>query len=148
MHSWNIFGVMIRHEQTWIHKTHHGSNLGEATTFPLILYYVPLHEAHIQMAFFVLRLPNGSPEIPKVGTPTTLGPITLCANLRLRSGLKQNCSPHWELFQQYVAHHLHARDFQLLVVGSQIVNLIPILSFAHNLCFKCPNGSWEPILDI
>jgi len=29
-------------------------------------------------------LPNGNPEIPKVGTFATLGPITLCADLRLR----------------------------------------------------------------
>jgi hypothetical protein len=42
--------------------------LEEATTFPLIVYYVPLHESHIQMAF-CLR----SPEIAKDGTLTTLG---------------------------------------------------------------------------
>ncbi len=34
------------------------------------------------------------------------------------------------------------------MVGSQIANLIPSLSFGHELCFKCPNGSCEPILDI
>jgi hypothetical protein len=28
-----------------------GLELGEATTFTLIVYYVPLHEAHIQMSF-------------------------------------------------------------------------------------------------
>jgi len=39
-------------------------------------------------------------------------------------------------------------DSWLLVVGSQIVNLIPGPSFGHNLCFKCPNGSCERILDI
>jgi hypothetical protein len=39
-------------------------------------------------------------------------------------------------------------DSQLLVVGNQIVNLTPNLSFGHNLCFKCPNGSCEHILDI
>jgi hypothetical protein len=39
-------------------------------------------------------------------------------------------------------------DFWLLVIGSQIGNLTPNLSFDHNLCFKCPNGSCEPILDI
>jgi hypothetical protein len=38
--------------------------------------------------------------------------------------------------------------FLLLMVGNQISNLTPILSFDHNLCFRCPNGSWEPILDI
>jgi hypothetical protein len=39
-------------------------------------------------------------------------------------------------------------DSQLLVVGSQISNLTPDLSFGHSLCFKCPNGSCKPILDI
>ncbi len=39
-------------------------------------------------------------------------------------------------------------DSHLLVVGSQIGNLIPNLSFGHNLCLKYPNGSCEPILDI
>jgi hypothetical protein len=36
----------------------------------------------------------------------------------------------------------------LLMVGNQIVNSIPGLSFGHNLCFNCPNGSCNPILDI
>jgi hypothetical protein len=39
-------------------------------------------------------------------------------------------------------------DSWLLVVGSQIVNLTPDFSFGHNLCFICPNGSCNPILDI
>jgi hypothetical protein len=39
-------------------------------------------------------------------------------------------------------------DSQLLVVGSQIGNLTPGLSFGHNLCFRYPNGPCEPILDI
>ncbi len=51
MHSWSTFGARTSHGQTQIHKTHHDSNLGEATTFPLMVYFVPLHEAHIQMAF-------------------------------------------------------------------------------------------------
>jgi len=34
------------------------------------------------------------------------------------------------------------------VVESQIANLIPDPSFGHNLCFKCPNGSCKPILNI
>jgi hypothetical protein len=37
---------------------------------------------------------------------------------------------------------------EFLVVGSQIGNLILDLSFGHNLCFKCPNGSCKPILEI
>jgi hypothetical protein len=39
-------------------------------------------------------------------------------------------------------------DSQFLMVESQIANLIPGLSFEHNLCFRCQNESCEPILDI
>jgi len=39
-------------------------------------------------------------------------------------------------------------DSQLLMVESQTVNLILDLFLGHNLCFKCPNGSCDPILDI
>jgi len=39
-------------------------------------------------------------------------------------------------------------DSRLLVVGSQTANLISNISFGHNLCFRCPNGWCEPILDI
>ncbi len=36
---------------TWTHKTHHGPDSGEATTFPHIVYSVTLQGAHIEMAF-------------------------------------------------------------------------------------------------
>jgi hypothetical protein len=39
-------------------------------------------------------------------------------------------------------------DSGLLMVGSQTTNSTPNLSFGHNLCFRCPNGWCEPILDI
>jgi len=39
-------------------------------------------------------------------------------------------------------------DSRLLVIRSQIANLIPDLSFGHNLCFRYSNGSGKPILDI
>jgi hypothetical protein len=73
VHSWSTFCAKISHVQTRTHKTHHGPDLGEATTFPLIVYSVPLHEAHIQMAF-CLGTPRDSLEIPKIRTSTTLGP--------------------------------------------------------------------------
>jgi hypothetical protein len=41
----------MSHGVTRIHKTHHSLNLAEATTFPFIVYHVPFHKAHIQMAF-------------------------------------------------------------------------------------------------
>jgi hypothetical protein len=39
-------------------------------------------------------------------------------------------------------------DSRLFVVGSQIGNLTFGPSFGHNLCFKYPNESCEPILDM
>jgi hypothetical protein len=38
-------------------------------------------------------------------------------------------------------------DFQLLVVKNQIGNLTLDFFFGHNLCFRYPNGSSEPILN-
>ncbi len=35
VHSWSTFGAWMSHEQTWIRKTHHGPDLGEATIFAL-----------------------------------------------------------------------------------------------------------------
>jgi hypothetical protein len=142
MHSWSTFGVRTSHEQTRTQKTHHGPDLGEAITFPLILYIVPFHETPIQM---------GIPKFPKLGLLWLWGPIILCADLWLRWGLEQSCSPHRELSNS-MSHATCTQGNQinswLLVVGSQIINLTPSLSFGHNLCFKCPNGSCEPILDI
>ncbi len=43
---------------------------------------------------------------------------------------------------------VNQRDSGLLVVKNQIGNLTLGPSFGHNLCFKYPNGSCEPILDI
>jgi hypothetical protein len=140
------FGARTSHGQTRIHKIHHGLDLGEATTFPLIVYYAPFHDAHIQMAFCL-----GTSKLPKLGLLQLWGPITLCANLWLGWGLKQGCSPHWEL-SNGMPHDTCMQgnqvDFWLLVVGSQVANLTPDLSFGHNLCFRCRNGSCEPILYI
>jgi hypothetical protein len=72
VHSWNIFGVRTSHRQTWTHTTHHGSDLGEATTFPLVVYFVPGHRTSTRMTFCP-GLPSGSSKIPKVGTLAILG---------------------------------------------------------------------------
>jgi hypothetical protein len=93
----------------------------------------------------------GVPKLSKLKLTRLWGPITLCANLRLRWGLKQSYSPCREL-SNGMSHATFTQgnrvDFWLLVVRSQITNLIPDFSFGHNLCFRYPNGSCEPILDI
>jgi len=75
----------------------------------------------------------------------------LCVDLWLRWGLKQSYRPHWELFNG-MSHATYTQgnqvDSWLLVVGIQTTNFIPDPSFGHNLCFRCPNGSCKPILDI
>jgi hypothetical protein len=146
VHCWSTFGVRTNHERPWTHTTHHGPDLGEASTFPLIVYSAPLREARIQMAF----CPR-TPKLPTLGLPQLCGVITLCADLRSGWGMKKRCSPRWELSNGV----LHATCMQgnrvdswLLMVGSQTATLTPALSFGHNLCFKCPNGSCKPILDI
>jgi hypothetical protein len=151
VHSWSTFGVRTNHTQTRIHKIHHGPDLGKATTFPLIVYFVPLHEAHIQMAFCFGTPKWESQNSQSWGLPQLWGPIALHVDLWLRWGWKQSCSPHGEL-SNIMSHATYMQrnrvDFWFLMVGSQITNLIPDLSFGHNLCFKCQNGSCELILDI
>jgi hypothetical protein len=51
MYSWNTFRAWMNHGQTQTHKTHHGLDLGEATTFPLIVLFMLGHEANTQMSF-------------------------------------------------------------------------------------------------
>jgi hypothetical protein len=93
-------------------------------------------------------------EVPKSrqwGLSGFWSPITLRENLGSKCGLKQNCSPHRELSNgmwHVVCSQVNRVDFRLLVVGSQTANLTPDLSFAHNLCFRCPNEPCKPILDI
>jgi hypothetical protein len=134
-----------------MHKIHHGPDLGEATTFTRIVYSVPGHGTRTQMSF--------CPETPKWKSQNSQsldfrnfrGPIPLCIDLRLRWGLKQSCILRQELSKD-MSHTTYTQgnwdDSRLLVVRSQIGNLTPDPSFSHNLCFKCPNGSCEPILDI
>jgi hypothetical protein len=93
----------------------------------------------------------GVPKFWKLGLLWLWGLIALCANLRLRWGLKQTCSPPWKLFNgiwHATCTQGNRVEFWLLVVRSQIVNLTFGLSFGYNLCFRCPNGWCKPILDI
>jgi hypothetical protein len=92
----------------------------------------------------------GVPKLPKLKLPQLWGPITLCANLWLRWDLKQSFNPHQELSNGMSTTFTQGNwvDSRLLVVGNQTANLTPDPSFGHNLCFKCPNGSCKPTLDI
>jgi hypothetical protein len=73
------------------------------------------------------------------------------SDLGLERGLKQTCSFLQEL-SNGVSHSFYTPggrfDSRLFVVGNQIANLSPGLSFDHNLCYKCLNGPYEAIFDI
>ncbi len=93
----------------------------------------------------------GVSKSPRLGLLWLWGAITLHADLGLRWGLKQSCSPRWEIFNDMlhaICTHGNRVDSRLLVVGNQIANLTLGPSFGHNFCFRCPNGQYEPILDI
>jgi hypothetical protein len=49
--------ILVHHGHTWIHKIHHSPDLGEATTFPLIVFSMTSLRGYTQMSFF-LRLPS------------------------------------------------------------------------------------------
>jgi hypothetical protein len=49
--SWSTFGARTNHGWLWTHKTHHGPDSGEATTFPHIVYSAPLCGSGLSMAF-------------------------------------------------------------------------------------------------
>jgi hypothetical protein len=93
----------------------------------------------------------GVPKLPKLRIPQLWGPITSRADLRSRWGLKKNCSSCRELSNS-MSHatftQVNPIDSWFLVVKNQMANLTPNPSFGHNLCFRCPNGWCESILDI
>ncbi len=90
---------------TRTHKTHHGPDLGEATTFPLIVYFAPLHGGHIQMAF----CPE-TPEIASTGTPATLRAHNFLCRPLIAMWSKAKLQLSLRAFQRYVARGLHARE--------------------------------------
>ncbi len=100
---------------------------------------------------FVLGLPSGSLEIPKVRTPAILRVHNFVCRLSIEMRSKEKLNPCRKLFNG-IWHTTYKQgnrgDSQLLVVGNQIANLTPGLFLGHNLCLKCPNRSCEPNLDI
>jgi hypothetical protein len=90
-------------------------------------------------------------KLPRLEFPRLCCAITSCSDLQSWWGMKQSCRSHRAL-SNGVLHttctHGGRVDSWHFVVGNQTASLIPDLSFCHNLCCKCPNGSCEPILDI
>jgi hypothetical protein len=105
----------------------------------------------LQYTLCLSTRPTSKWHFAKVGTPATLAFHNVVCRPSFKWSLKQSCS----LLQELSNDMLHATCTQgnwvnswLLVVGNQIANLTFDFSFGHNLCFRCPNGSCEPTLDI
>jgi hypothetical protein len=149
-HPW----VLRQATGTLTHKTHHGSDSGEATTFPHIVFSATLRWGYIQMALFpeTPKLESRNyPEIVPVGVPGLWELITPDCIVWSRRGLNQSCSPRRDLSKDISHSQFGGRkevDSRLLVVGSQIASLTPGPSFAHNLGYRCPNGQCEAIFNI
>jgi len=146
-HPWVLGQAM----GTLTHKTHHGPDSREATTFPHIVFFTLLREGYIQIVLF-----PGTPKLeprkcPKVGLPRLWTLTTPSSDLRLEWGLNQSCSSPQELFN-IPSHSICRRweevDSWLLVVESQTTSLTPDPSFAHNLGCRYLNDQCEAILDI
>jgi len=135
---------------TWTHKTHHGPDLREATSFPHIIFSAAGRGGYIRMAQF-----PGTPEMESRNCPGKTPGTLNHPNSRLQSWIatrsNQSCSPRRDLFNAMSHTQIRRRkevDCRLLVVGSQTASLTPGPSFAHNLGFRCLNCQCEGIFDI
>jgi hypothetical protein len=93
VHSWSTLGAHMSHGQTLTHKTHHGKDLGEATTFPLIVFYVLGHGVSTQISFLSRDSQVEVPKFPTLGLLLLWRPITSFMELWSRWGLNQSYSP-------------------------------------------------------
>ncbi len=149
-----MVGTLLVHE--WImgihgFTRHRGLDLGEAITFPLILFFVINHGGCIQMSFCLKTPKLGVSKFPKLGLPTLWRAIISCANLWLKWAFKQSYNPCWKLCNNMwhaIYMHLFQGDSWLLVGGSQINTLTFGLSLAIARVFKYSNGSCNPIFYI
>jgi hypothetical protein len=136
------------------HETHHGPDLGEATTFPPYSILCATFRDYIQMALFpgTPKLESRNcPETVPGGVPGLWEVITPDCKVWSRWGLNQTCSPRRHLSKDVSHSQFGGReevDSRLLVVRSQTASLTPGPSFAHNLGDRCPSGQCEAIFDI
>ncbi len=135
MHSLNTFGVRTSHGQLRFHKTHHGLDLGKPPPPPYSIFYVSPRVPHPN-GILSWDSQVGVPELPQLRFLRLWGPITSCADLQLWWGLKRSCSPRRKLSNNML--HAACTQGNWVTLG---------LSLDHNLCFRCPNGLCEPILD-
>jgi len=118
-HPW----VLGQATGTWDHETHHGPDLGEATTFPHIVFSATPRRDYIQMALF-----HGTPKLKSRNCPETVPGgvlglwevITPDCQVCSRQGLNQTCSPCRDLSNDISHFQFGGRkeiDSRLFVIG-------------------------------
>jgi hypothetical protein len=120
-------------------------NLKEATTFPLVVFFVFGHKANTQMSFCLGSLITFETEIHETLKAhfffQTFNWIKIFKKIIV---LIMSFNDMWHVTCTYE----NLGDSSLLMVVNQIANLTLDLFFGHNLCFKYSNGLCEPILNI
>jgi hypothetical protein len=107
---------------------------------PYIIFWTFLWGPHPNGFLSLLKVLK----LPRLELSQLCGAIISCSNLRSGWNLKQSCNSRRELSNS-VLHttctHGSQVNSRLFVVGNQTANLTPGLSFCHNLCCICLNGS-------
>ncbi len=150
MHSWSTFGARTSHGHSDTQNSPPPGLGGSHHLPPYIILCASPQGSHPN-GFLSQDSHLGVPKFPQLRLLQLWGHITYYADLWLQWGLKQSCSPCQDLSNS-MSHVGYTQgnwvDSWHLVVGSQTTNLTPGLYFCHNLCFRCPNGQYEPILEI
>ncbi len=82
---------------------------------PSPLYYtLCLATGPAPKCHFVSRLPSGSPEIPTIRTPATLGVHNFACKPPIEMRSEAKLQPSSRAFQIYVAHHMNMRKSERL----------------------------------
>jgi hypothetical protein len=141
VHSCSTFGAWTHHRQT---QTQHNPDLGEVTTFPLIVLFVFGHGACTQMSFCLGTLKL---RVLKLKFLQFWRAITSYAGRWLRWGLKQSFSP----FQKFTKNMWHFTctkvnqgDSQLLMVTNLIAIWFLALPLAITYVLSTQMGHANP----
>jgi len=108
-HPW----VLGQTTGTLDHKTHHGPDSGEVTTFPHIVFSATLRWGYIQMALFpgTPKLESWNcPEIVSGGVPGLWELITPDCQVWSQRGLNQSCSPRRDLSNDVLNSQFGGRE--------------------------------------
>jgi len=115
-HPW----VLGQATGTLTHKTHHGPDSGEATTFPHIVFSATLCGGYIQMALFPQTPKLESWDCPETVPAEVLGLwafVTPDCRVWSQQGLNQSCNPH--------------QDLSNAMLHSQVGKIPPVFAFVY-----------------